>query len=208
MNTPYGERISRLLEELASQDPAEAWREFLQTYAPVLQQVVHLFETETDAAADCFLYICEHLAANQFRRLRQFRPEGAASFATWLRAVARNLCIDWHRKLYGRPRSGAYPDRPSLEPLEEARVTDPRPDPEARAAAQERQAALRKLVDRLPEPERLLIRLRFEHELTLDQIARLTGLKDAQTVDRRLRQALDSLRENLPDSGKFRERSV
>ena len=64
------------------------------------------------------------------------------------------------------------------------------------------------MIARLPEQERLLIRLRFEHDLTLDQIAKLTGLKDAQTVDRRLRQILDSMRESLPESGKFRERSV
>jgi RNA polymerase sigma-70 factor (ECF subfamily) len=208
MNTPDGERISRLIQELASQNPAEAWREFLQTYAPVLQQVVHLFETETDAAADCFVFVCEHLAAGQFQRLRRFRSGGPASFPTWLRAVARNLCIDWRRKIYGRPRSGAYPDRPSMESIEEAGVSDPQPDPEVRAAGLEREAALRGLVARLPEQERLLIRLRFEQDLTLDQIAKLTGLKDAQTVDRRLRQALDSLRESMPGSGKFRERSV
>jgi RNA polymerase sigma factor (sigma-70 family) len=200
--------ISRLLGELASPSPTEAWREFLEDYAPVLQQVVHLFETETDAAADCLLFICEHLASDQFRRLRKFRSDGPASFPTWLRAVARNLCVDWHRKTRGRLRDGAYPDRPIGEALEDHWLSDPHPDPEMRAASLERESSLRRMVARLPDHERLLIRLRFDQELTLDQIARLTGLKDAQTVDRRLRQILDSLRESLGESGKFRERSV
>jgi RNA polymerase sigma factor (sigma-70 family) len=200
--------ISRLLGELASASPTEAWSEFLEDYAPVLQQVVHLFETETDAAADCFLFICEHLASDQFRRLRKFRPGGPASFPTWLRAVARNLCVDWHRKTRGRLRDGTYPDRPVSEPLEDHWFTDPHPDPEMRAASQQRESSLRRMVAGLPDPERLLIRLRFEQDLTLDQIAKLTGLKDAQTVDRRVRQILDSMRESLRERGKFRERSV
>ena len=46
-------------------------------------------------------------------------------------------------------------------------------------------------------PERLLIRLRYEEELTLEQIARLSGLPDAQTVDRRIKQVLAALRKTL-----------
>ena len=94
------------------------------------------------------------------------------------------------------------------EALEDQWLSDPHPDPEMRAASLERESSLRRMVARLPDQERLLIRLRFEQDLTLDQIARLTGLKDAQTVDRRLRQILDSMRESLGGSGKFRERSV
>jgi hypothetical protein len=41
------------------------------------------------------------------------------------------------------------------------------------------------------------VRLRFERDLTLAQVARLTGLKDAQTADRRLREVLEDLRERL-----------
>src|SRR5678815_4850355 len=99
---------SDLLTRLASPDPTQAWREFLETYAPVLRQVVRLIETDHDAAADCFVYICQELAAKGFRRLLRFKSAGPASFTTWLRAVARNLSIDWHRKRYGRVRDGVY----------------------------------------------------------------------------------------------------
>jgi DNA-directed RNA polymerase specialized sigma24 family protein len=34
--------------------------------------------------------------------LRKFRPGGPASFATWIRAVTRRLCVDWYRSQSGR----------------------------------------------------------------------------------------------------------
>ena len=50
---------------------------------------------------------------------------------------------------------------------------------------------------RIPEAEPLLVRLRFDQELTLQQIAELAGLKDAQTADRRIREVLEKLRQEL-----------
>jgi RNA polymerase sigma factor (sigma-70 family) len=66
--------------------------------------VVRWFGRDTDEAGDCFLYVCEQLRRNQFRRLRRFKPDGRASFPTWLRAVVRNLCLDWYRRRHGRYR--------------------------------------------------------------------------------------------------------
>jgi len=205
--TDDADPTQRILVRLGTAGREQAWRDFLQLYAPVIQQVVRLFEIDADSAADCFLFVCEHLAAGNFRRLRKFNPDGPASFPTWLRAVVRNLCIDWQRKVHGRSRSGAQV-RPQMETLEAGAITDPRPDPEMRATDKQRKAALRKMVSRLPAPDRLLIRLRFEQELTLDQIAKLTGLKDPQTADRRVRRILESMREGFVPGGKFRERSV
>jgi RNA polymerase sigma factor (sigma-70 family) len=80
---------------------------------------------------------------------------------------------------------------PSLE------IVDPRPGPEALAVLEERKAALSRALDRLSKPERLLVRLRFEQELTLEQIARLLDLGNAQRADRRLKEILARLREEL-----------
>ena len=76
-------------------------------------------------------------------------------------------------------------------------IPDLRPDPETWSAMREQQAALERALDRLPETERLLVRLRFDQELTLQQIAELAGLKDAQTADRRIREVLEKLRREL-----------
>ena len=91
-----------LLERLRSTDSHAGWEEFLISYSPVLYQTIRAFTREEDDASDCFVFICEQLAKNSFRRLLQFDTNGTASFTTWLRVVARNLCFDWHRKKHGR----------------------------------------------------------------------------------------------------------
>lgn len=94
-----------LLEELQSPNMrGDAWAEFLESYSPVLYQTARACTSDEDAAANCYLHICERLSRNGFRRLLKFKPEGSASFTTWLRVVARNLCFDWHRSQSGRPR--------------------------------------------------------------------------------------------------------
>jgi RNA polymerase sigma factor (sigma-70 family) len=261
-------RISRVLEQLRSGEATDAWAEFLQDYSPVVLQVIRLLESEHDSIADCYLFVCEQLSRNRFRRLCKFEPEGKASFSTWLRVVVRNLCLDWRRHEFGRHRvfesvknlaaldqqvfqclfrrglsvsetfltlRPAFPDlreeqieaiqvrlnslltprqrwllrteRPEIlrepatsegegEGLHE-QLPDSRPDPEKWAAIQQEQEALAKAVKKLPAADRLLVRLRYEQGLTLEKVAELTGLKDAQTADRRIRSILDFLREEL-----------
>jgi len=94
--------IHELLASLNSREAEEAWARFLDNYAPVILQTVRLAERESDAVGECFLFVCEGLAKDRFRRLRQFRTAGPARFSTWLRVVARNLCVDWRRKKFGR----------------------------------------------------------------------------------------------------------
>ena len=245
-----------------------AWSEFLEQYAPVIFQVVGLFEDDEDRRSDCFLYVCEHLRRKSFRRLRQFRSEGPAVFTTWLRAVTRNLYLDWRRSRFGRQswmRIAArlptlereafrlmvqqgmtisetlgslqllYPnisrtelrvamdrledslggspvskfrsrrpmvvsltrdtdrmDGPSLRP-----VVDPKPDPEGLALLAESRSRLLAAMSHLSGQHQLLLRLRFEEELTLAEIARLIGVDNPQAADRRIRAALECLRREM-----------
>ncbi len=96
--------FDNILDRINTREPEEAWGLFLDQYAATILQVVKHFERDPDFVPDCFQFICEHLCANSFRRLRRFQPRGAAVFSTWLRAVVRNLCLDWRRKRFGRRR--------------------------------------------------------------------------------------------------------
>lgn len=260
--------FDNLLEQISSRDPEEAWDLFLDEYSTTILQVVRHVERDSDFVPDCFQFVCERLSANSFRRLRKFRLQGPAVFSTWLRAVVRNLCLDWRRKQFGRPRSfksisrlsvfdqevfrRLYERRISFDEtfqslrstfsdithtrlaessariekelttkqrrLLDARlsqqasqtsasfdetaaahtnVPDPAPNPEAQAVLEERATALRRALGRLPQRERLLIRLRFEQELTLEQVARLLDLGNAQRVERQIKAVLAKLREEL-----------
>lgn len=259
--------VAALLEALRSPNSCgDAWVQFLESHSPVLYQTAHASTSNEDAAADCYLYICEGLAKNGFRRLLKFKPDGNASFTTWLRVVARNLCMDWHRSHSGRLRPfKSLQSLPSLdleiytcrfkqgasqeETLERLKsifpqvtlaeisgieqrlheslssrqqwilgsrrqsefspsaatadqqsdaemvdLPDSRPNQEAWLVDQEQQAQLQKSLASLPAQERLLVQLRFEQDLSLDEIARLCGLEDAQRVHRRLTGILTKLR--------------
>jgi len=261
-------QITQLLQRLRSQQAQEAWAEFLETFSPLILQVVQLFERDDDSIADCYLFVCEQLSQKQFRRLTLFRPGGPASFRTWLKAVVRNLCLDWRRREFGRHRvfesiqrlpalerevfhnvfergcsvteaflslRGNNPaieerqveeaverihslltprqlwllqaERPELPagaldpdgtetPLDE-RVADSRPNPESLAAWNEEQTNLSRALGQLSKDDRFFLRLRYEQELTLDKVAKVTGLKDAQAADRRIREILARLQRSL-----------
>ncbi len=269
--SPGNSAPQAVLEQLRSSQSREAWAEFLRQYSALIFSTCQFSTSDADQAADCFLFACEQLSRNHFRRLLRFRPQGDASFPTWLRVVVRNLCLDWRRKRFGRPRlfrsitrlpqleaevyrcryeqglsmdetflslSRSFPGltmqrvmeteahvQDSLNPRQlwlissrKARarghtresvgladeddalfesIADTRDDPESAIANQEQQAQLCSALKELPAPERLLVRLRFEEELSLEQIARLTGLGDAQRVHRRLADILTKLRKKV-----------
>jgi RNA polymerase sigma factor (sigma-70 family) len=260
--------ILPLFEALRSENPRDGWGEFLNVYSPVLYQTARASTSNDEDASDCYLHICEQLAKQNFRRLLRFDPEGKASFTTWLRVVARNLCFDWHRKRYGRRRpfktlealsplelevyhhrflrrSSLEETLAHLEPVFPAvnlaqlanieenlqrtltprqhwilssrssesdssvallsndeeigaiDVADRRPNPEEQAVEKHQFLKLRKVVAALPAEEALLLQLRFEQDLSLEEVARLSGLGDAQRVHRKLALVLKKLRSGM-----------
>lgn len=258
-------QLEGILCRLDSGSADEAWEEFLEGFSPHVLQVIRLFEREPDPVGDCFLFVCQQLRAKGFRRLRRFRAEGPARFSTWLRAVVRNLCLDWHRRECGRQRVfkavqalGALetavfrcrfreglrtqealltlrapfpqltepeliaaeerirkcltprqlwllsltPPRAVPLPLEdpdghEGHLRDPHPSPEEQLSLTEQRAALARALSRLKASERLLVRLRFEEDLTLEEVARVTGLGNAQQAERRIREVLERLQKAI-----------
>jgi len=97
-------QIPDCLQQLRSSRPQVAWAQFLQDYSGLILQVIRLSERDPDQISDCYVFTCDQLSRNGFRRLCQFEANGAATFATWLRAVVRRLFIDWRRKEFGRYR--------------------------------------------------------------------------------------------------------
>ena len=258
--------IAGLLDRLRSADAPAAWEEFLREYSSLMYQVARAYTADEDAAAECYLSICEHLARSDFRRLLKFKHEGSATFVTWLRVVSRNLCFDWHRKKIGRRRrfksllslsaldldvydcrferglsveetlQRLCPTSPGFGPTQLAEaerrierclnskqrwilstrqrplinaspvllsedaeegvvlVADTALDQESLMVGQEQSAQLRTCVARLAAEERLLLQLRFERELSFEEIARVTGLGDAQRAHRHLGAILKKLR--------------
>ncbi len=84
-----------------------------------------------------------------------------------------------------------------IESSPNQQIPDPSPNPEALADFGERKGALERVLSSLSKQERLLVRLRFEQELTLQEVARIARLGDAQRADRRIREILERLRKAM-----------
>jgi RNA polymerase sigma factor (sigma-70 family) len=72
-------------------------------------------------------------------------------------------------------------------------VATPGPGPDDLAAELQEQQRLQAALSRLPADQRLLLRLRYEQNLTLVEVARLTGQPDPFRTNRKIQAALDAL---------------
>ena len=77
-------------------------------------------------------------------------------------------------------------------------------------ATAEEKAQVRNLLASLPADERLLLQLRFEQDLSLDEVAKLCGLGDGQRAHRKMTAILKKLRFAMRHkfSGKMQDASV
>jgi len=251
-----GARIEGILLCLASGKADTGWVEFLDTYSPLLRNVVRRYESDVGRAQDCLEFVCAKLSDDGFRRLTAFDPNGRARFRTWLTAVTANLCIDWRRSMYGRFRAPAsirglaeldqlvfdcfyrqgmtqHECRHVLEPrfpnitghqivAANARIhaeltsrqrwqlstgrteTVPIDDmpmslttadesPESLVQSAQDREQLQIAMARLEPEQRLLLQLRYQQDLTLKEVARLTRSSDAFHARRKIDAALAAL---------------
>jgi hypothetical protein len=97
-----GKSIAKLLRELGSADAGAAWMDFLDRYSALIMNSACQFVCQQERVNECFGYVCEHPSDDGFRRLLKFSVNGKAKFRTWLGSVVLRLCVDWHRKEFGR----------------------------------------------------------------------------------------------------------
>jgi RNA polymerase sigma factor (sigma-70 family) len=84
---------------------------------------------------------------------------------------------------------GAEPE--DDDPARQVATQEPGPDELAAESQQQRQ--LQEALSKLPAEQRLLLRLRYEQNLTLAEVARLTGQPDPFRTNRRIQAALATL---------------
>lgn len=206
-----------LLSATSAQARDAAWAGFLDRFSRPILHTVHSRCSGYDGAMDRYAYVLEKLQEDDFRRLRSYVADGRAQFTTWLSVVTRRLCEDFRRQRYGRPQSQ------TLEGEERARAefrlrrllaqllgTDSdwslvpassTPNPEQSLRQTELHDLLSSAVGELDERDQLLLRLRFEYDLSAKQIAGLMGYPTPFHVYRRLKSRLSDLRTLLEASG-------
>lgn len=195
-----------------------AWDAFVRDYSRLLFHVARSLGGDRDAVMDRYAWVLEQLHQDDCRRLRAYVPDGRTKFSTWLTVVARRLCLDHYRHRYGRARDSADETNSSLADrrarrsladlvtrcvdVSELTGTDERAEkPDSAVRASELHLALEQVLERLEPADRLLLRLRFEDELSIPEIARVTGARNPFVVYRRISLVLRSLRRALQQRG-------
>ena len=114
-----------------------------------------------------------------------------AAFTTWLFRIAHNRLNDhWRAARHRPPAPGDADERV-------ARMSDTR-TPESQLSEFEERRRLQLAMEPLPDEQREVLQLRLEQELSLEEIAQITGV-GRETVKSRLRYAMDKLRAGLSE---------
>ena len=121
-----------------------------------------------------------HAARRAWRRGERLRP--------WAFTIATRVRIDWLRR---RGRTGAEAD-------EDVAAPDPRPDPGDALIAGERSERVRAALERLSEPQRVVVHLHRLEGLSLAEVGRVLGISEGAAKLRAFR-AYAQLRALLSD---------
>ena len=145
-------------------------------------------ETAENLTQDCFIRAFQ--AREQFRR--------ASSIGTWFMQIAANLIRDHesnsHLKFWRRNLEGGA----DVADLARA-IPDGQQSPEASAVIREQVQAIWRAAGRLPLRQRTVFLLRFVEDMSLLEIAEVTGMKEG-TVKAHLFRALQSVRARLEEN--------
>lgn len=185
-----------VLQRVAAGD-AESFGVLLQRHEKRLQQLcLRLLgekETARDAVQDIFLKV--------YRSAGSFKPQGKV--ATWIYRIAVNHCFNRLRRQrilrffsFGELVREGQDEGDELE-LDPA---DPRPDAEAALRARERWRATRRIIDKLPENQRLVLVLAKFEGLSYKEIAQVLEITEG-AVESRLVRAMRTLQATEAEEG-------
>lgn len=171
---------SRISAESGSHTPhSEFISQALKQYeSPLIRYALRLtgdLDRARDVVQDTFLKLC-----------RQPGDSLNGNLAPWLFAVCRNGAFDLQRK-ERRMTTAAEIDDPS------SRL---QPSPEAAVIARDSADRIFRLLDQLPDNQQEVVRLKFQNELSYQEISDVTGLS-VTNVGFLLHTALKRLREML-----------
>lgn len=116
-----------------------------------------------------------------------WQPE--AAFTTWLFRIAHNRLNDHWRAARHRPVAPGDAE-------ERVNAMSDSHTPETELSEFEQRRRLQLAMEQLPDDQRMVLQLRLEQELSLEEIAQITGV-GRETVKSRLRYAMDKLRGEL-----------
>lgn len=196
--------LADLLHATSPEHAELAWQRFIAEHSRLIMSVARGVGGDYDAAMDRYAFILDHLRRANYSKLRCYTADARSKFTTWLVVVCRRLCIDQTRSRFGRARAGTnvigLRTRRSLTQslfssaeLEQVIAPD-RDRPDFHAEQSEQHQRLEQCLDNLEPRDRLLIKLRFDDDMSAAEIGRLMKYATPFHVYRRLNRVLNDLR--------------
>lgn len=202
--------MERLLAARDSPEVERTWAEFVGEYSRLILHVAHSHGGSYDEVMDRYAFVLEQLRRDRCQRLRGYVSDGRGKFSTWLVVVVRRLCLDQLRSRYGRrdrTDEQTRQQRRQLADLVGADMdldllpADDGPLPDDVLRRDELHAELGAAIAELDAADRLLLRLRFQDEVPVAEIARLLALPSVFHVYRQLNRTFSALRAALKRAG-------
>jgi RNA polymerase sigma-70 factor (ECF subfamily) len=187
------------LARACAEGSPEAWDRFVAEYRPRLYAAARAI-----AGSDQGRELADSLYADLYgletrdgqRRSLFTYYQGRSSLMTWLRAVLAQRHVDalraGARRAYARIGTDGAAEEEVIDPP--APPSDPDPDAPRQAAAL--RVAVRDAIDALEPDDRLRLAWYYAHDLTLAEIARMSGEHEA-TVSRKLARTRRRLRDAI-----------
>ena len=182
---------AQIIAECRAGDTA-AWDSLFDKYYGTVARFV--FQLSGDFSHEDTEEICQETFLSVVRNLSSF--QGRSSFQTWLLRIAANKAMDYREKTRAAKRGGnaVHLSIDAHRDDDEAPIDPPsaNPGPDALLQIAETSRLVRESLDRLGDPCREIIELRYFGDLSYDEIATELRL-NAKTVSSRLSKCLDRL---------------
>ncbi|MBX2969721.1 MAG: sigma-70 family RNA polymerase sigma factor [Cyclobacteriaceae bacterium] len=155
----------RLIDEAVNNNDEQAFAKLMQRYKRPVYHMILKMVRNVDDAEDLTI----ESFAKAFKSLHRFKKD--FTFSTWLFRIATNNTIDYIRKkkLNTLSISNTFTDDNgegvSID------VEDENPNPQEEAIKAQKEELIQVFVDKLPPKYQKLVRLRYFHELSYEEIA-------------------------------------
>jgi RNA polymerase sigma-70 factor (ECF subfamily) len=187
--TDRGVDESRLIREVRA-GRTESFEYFVRKYQRKITRVAYRLLHDS-GEADC---AAQESFLRAYQNLADFR-EGS-TFETWL----TRICINWCKDRLKRRRLVFYFHQAPADPEDESGpreiAADSEPSPERRAISRQIRERLRAAMESLSPRQKTIFVLKHFEELSIPEIAELTGL-DSGTIKSHLFRAAHKIRERL-----------
>ena len=188
-----GTAEAALLERCRRGEP-DAWNKLFDLHYAAAGRFI--FQLSNDFTREDVEEICQEAFLSVIKNLGSFH--GESRFQTWLFRIAANQARDYREKRNAAKRGGGQtPVSLQVEDPETGLTLDPpanAPGPDDWAMNAEQMAGLRTALDRIGEPCREIVELRYFGDLSYEELSATLNL-NPKTVSSRLSKCLDRLEE-------------